>query len=132
MTHARSRRRRRRRAEDTQDDARQAREDTPAPKKGAKPSRTKALTSPEDSLARADELLIHPDDEPSAGADNPFGIPGPPVSRHSPFYVGFVGGLGVLLATPARPGRPARCESVLVLILVSMFLAVGLNPLVES
>jgi predicted PurR-regulated permease PerM len=118
------------RAEDTRDDARQARRDTPAPKEGAKPSLTKALTSPEDSLARADELLIHPDDEREPGADNPFGIPGPPISRHSPFYVGFYGALGALLAILLGLVF-RRMESVLVIVLVSMFLAIGLNPLVE-
>jgi predicted PurR-regulated permease PerM len=118
------------RAEDTQDDARPAREDTPAPKEDAKPARTKARTTPEDSLARADELLIHPDDERASGEDNPFGTPGPPISRHSPFYVGFYGALGALLAILLGLVF-RRMESVLVIVLVSMFLAIGLNPLVE-
>lgn len=61
---------------------------------------------------------------------DPFGAPGPPVSRHAPFYLGFMGALGVLLALLV--GIAVRTmSSVLVLIIVSIFLAVGLNPIVE-
>lgn len=60
----------------------------------------------------------------------PFGLPGRPLRRNSPFYYGFFGALGVLLAYfLARAVVNAR--PVLVLIVVSMFLAIGLNPLVE-
>lgn len=60
----------------------------------------------------------------------PFGEPGAPISRHSPFYKGFVGGLGVLVALAV--GLAIRdAKSVIVLVLVSLFLAVGLNPVVE-
>jgi len=62
--------------------------------------------------------------------EHPFGVPGPPISRHSPFYKGFWTGLGVLLALALGIAvREAR--SVIVLVLVSIFLAVGLNPVVE-
>jgi predicted PurR-regulated permease PerM len=84
-----------------------------------------------ESQAVADELLIHPDDTPEPGEENPFGVPGQPVSRHSPFYIGFFGGLGLLAAILV--GFAFRqIESVLVLVLVSAFLAVGLNPVVEA
>ncbi len=77
-----------------------------------------------------DELLIHPDDVPDEGNDGPFGSPGTPLSRHSAFYVGFMGTVGVLVALVL--GMAIReVQSVLILILVSIFLAVGLNPLVE-
>ncbi len=93
---------------------------------GAKTGRAAHL----DSQAVPSELLIHPDDEPEPGDENPFGVPGPPVSKHSPFYIGFFGGLGLLVALFL--GLAFRhIESVLVLVLVSAFLAVGLNPLVE-
>lgn len=62
--------------------------------------------------------------------DHQYGVPGPPVSRNSPYYRGLIATLGVLtavlLALVLR-----EVQSVLVLILVSAFLAVGLNPLVE-
>lgn len=77
-----------------------------------------------------DELLIHPADAPAQRGDEPFGTPGEPMSRRAPFYVGFVGTLGVLVALLVGLAIRAA-SSVLVLILVSVFLAVGLNPLVE-
>jgi predicted PurR-regulated permease PerM len=83
-----------------------------------------------DSLAQPDELLIHPDDVPDQESEQPFGEPGNPLSRHSAFYVGFTGTLGVLLALVL--GLAIReVQSALTLILVSVFLAVGLNPIVE-
>ncbi len=50
--------------------------------------------------------------------------------RHSPFFIGFFGAIGVLVAL-ALQHVLAAASSVIVLIVVSMFLAVGLNPAVE-
>ena len=63
------------------------------------------------------------------GADDglPFGRPGRPLRRGSPFLIGFTGALGVLVALGLTRAL-ASASSVLVLIVVSMFLAVGLNP----
>lgn len=69
-------------------------------------------------------------DDGGDAEDDPFGAPGPPVSRHAPFYLGFMGALGVLLALLVGIAVRAM-SSVLVLIIVSIFLAVGLNPIVE-
>lgn len=71
------------------------------------------------------------DSEPTRRARSvPQPGPGHRLSRSSPFYVGFVGGLGVLLALGlARLVESSR--SILVLILISLFLALGLNPLVR-
>ena len=66
-------------------------------------------------------------DEP---ADEDLGEPGRPFSRHSPFYVGFFGGLGAILAFWLGT-QLLRISSVLVLVVVAMFLAAGLNPIVE-
>ncbi len=78
----------------------------------------------------ADDLLIHPDDEPDVESDAPFGEPGEPISRSAPFYVGLTAGFGLL--TALMIGLALRqVSSVLVIVLVSIFLAVGLNPLVE-
>jgi predicted PurR-regulated permease PerM len=60
----------------------------------------------------------------------PFGRPGRPLRRTSPFYIGFVGGLGVLAAYVLAQAI-LQARQVLVLIIVSLFLAVGLNPLVD-
>ncbi|GAA0801753.1 AI-2E family transporter [Spirilliplanes yamanashiensis] len=66
----------------------------------------------------------HPHD-PHAGR---FGEPGRPFHRN-PFNVGFLGGLGLLLAYGVFTGL-RNAASILVLIFVALFLAVGLNPAV--
>jgi hypothetical protein len=86
--------------------------------------------APADSSADPDDLLIHPDDEPDHDSPNPFGTPGEPLPRHSAFYVGFFGGLGVLVAIMLGLAVH-QVQGTLVLVVVSAFLAVGLNPLVE-
>ena len=73
----------------------------------------------------ADELLIeerHPDEG--------MGMPGPALRRSNPFVFGFFAALGVLVAWGLWNAL-GQARSVLILLLVSMFIAVGLNPLVE-
>jgi len=82
------------------------------------------------SQAKPDDLLIHPDGGAGNASSNPYGTPGPALSRRSPFFIGFVGTLGVLLALLLGMAIQ-QARSPLVLIVVSMFLAVGLNPIVE-
>jgi predicted PurR-regulated permease PerM len=66
---------------------------------------------------------------PKSSAEHPYGAPGAPVSRRAPFYRGFLWALGALTALVlALAVRDAA--SVLVLVLISAFLAVGLDPLV--
>ena len=60
-------------------------------------------------------------------AGRPAATPAPPLERHSPFYIGFFGGLGALLAFWLGTQLLA-ISSVLILVVVAMFLAVGLNP----
>lgn len=90
----------------------------------------------------ADEVPdeVHPEDplldtavrriEAQATEEQPFGVPGPPTSRRSPFRIGLLGGLGVLTAYGLVLALSA-VKSVLILLLISGFLAVGLNPAVE-
>ncbi len=59
-----------------------------------------------------------------------YGHPGRPL-RNSPFVVGFTGALGVLAAY-LLASTIAQVRSVLLLLVVSMFLAIGLNPAVEK
>ena len=59
-----------------------------------------------------------------------FGEPGPPLSKRSPFVIGFFGGLGFFLAWWLG-GQIVSIGSVLVLVVVALFLAAGLNPAVE-
>ncbi|MEU4293900.1 AI-2E family transporter [Kribbella sp. NPDC026596] len=73
----------------------------------------------------AGELLIeerHPDEG--------MGMPGPALRRSNPFVFGFFAALGVLVAWGLWNAL-GQAKSVLILLLVSMFIAVGLNPLVE-
>ncbi|WP_427890844.1 AI-2E family transporter [Kribbella sp. GL6] len=73
----------------------------------------------------ADELLIE-ERHPSEG----MGQPGPPIRRGNPFTFGFFAALGVLVAWGLWNAL-GQARSVLILLLVSIFIAVGLNPLVE-
>ncbi|WP_433619231.1 AI-2E family transporter [Dactylosporangium sp. CA-139114] len=57
-----------------------------------------------------------------------FGKPGPPM-RRSPLVIGFTAGLGLLLAYSAYLAAQ-NVRSILVLIFIAMFLAIGLNPAV--
>lgn len=80
--------------------------------------------------AVVESLFDAADVDETVSAANPFGVPGRPVSRSSAFYRGFVGTLGVLAALAL--GLALReIDSVITLVVVSAFLAVGLNPIVE-
>ncbi|MBD3925519.1 AI-2E family transporter [Nocardioides cavernae] len=56
--------------------------------------------------------------------------PAPVLLRHSPFNIGFFGALGALIAIFLTE-QLLSISSVLVLLVMSMFLAIGLNPTVE-
>jgi predicted PurR-regulated permease PerM len=73
-----------------------------------------------------------PDDEPQDAVEEDrragrFGEPGPPLDRRNPFMIGLLGGLGVILAYAIFLGL-RNAASILVLIFIAMFLAIGLNP----
>jgi predicted PurR-regulated permease PerM len=103
----------------------------PTDAKSAPGPATVATTSPapsaaDDELDRVDE----DDDEDDETRPADLGRPGPRFDRHSPFYIGFFGGLGFVLAWWLF-GQVERVGGVLVLIVVALFLAAGLNPSVE-
>lgn len=56
--------------------------------------------------------------------------PAPLLLRHSPFNIGFFGALGALIAVFLSQ-QLLSISSILVLLVMSMFLAIGLNPTVE-
>lgn len=58
-----------------------------------------------------------------------FGAPGQPINRSNPFYVGFVGAIGVLVAW-GLVNLLGAMSSVLTLVVISLFLALGLDPVV--
>jgi predicted PurR-regulated permease PerM len=86
-----------------------------------------AAVDPEDPLLDTAVRKI----EAQADEENPFGKPGRPLSRRSPFRVAFTAALGVALAYALVQALVA-VRSVLILLLISAFLAIGLNPAVES
>ncbi len=61
----------------------------------------------------------------------PFGRPGRPMTRNHPFVFGFYGALGVLAAYILVQAL-TNARQVIILIVVALFLAVGLNPGVEA
>jgi predicted PurR-regulated permease PerM len=70
------------------------------------------------------------EDEGLVGGPTYLGEPGPPLDRRAPFYIGFVGATGALLAYWLLINI-AAIGSTLLLIVVSLFLAAGLNPSVS-
>jgi predicted PurR-regulated permease PerM len=69
--------------------------------------------------------------EAQVDEENPFGKPGRPLSRRGPFRMAFTAALGVALAYGLVNALIA-VRSVLILILISAFLAIGLNPAIEA
>jgi predicted PurR-regulated permease PerM len=62
--------------------------------------------------------------------DSRFGHPGRAFNRSHPFYIGFIGALGVLTAY-ALVQLIGQLTQVITLLVVSLFLALGLEPVVE-
>jgi predicted PurR-regulated permease PerM len=62
--------------------------------------------------------------------DGRFGHPGPPIDRRNPFMIGLLGGLGLIVAYAIFLGV-RNAASILVLIFIAAFLAIGLNPAVS-
>jgi len=91
---------------------------------GTAPARAEAGRTP------AEEALEVSRASGPTKTDDPFGRLGHPIRRDSPFMLGFLGALGVFLAYFFVQAL-AEARSVIILIVVSMFLAIGLNPVVE-
>src|SRR5688500_4830786 len=68
--------------------------------------------------------------EAGATDDQPFGTPGEPIAERSPFRIAFSATAGVLVALLIA-FAVINVRDVIVLIVVSAFLAIGLNPAVE-
>jgi len=71
------------------------------------------------------------DETPEAEDGPDLGEPGAPLSRRSPFVLGFFAGLGLFLAWWLG-GVVVSLSSVFIEIVVALFLAAGLNPVVEA
>jgi predicted PurR-regulated permease PerM len=85
--------------------------------------------------AEMDKELVEIDDrveflhDPERSSDD-LGIPGGPLNHRSPFMWGLLGGIGALVALWLGT-MVVAIGSVLILVVVALFLAVGLNPAVE-
>ena len=64
------------------------------------------------------------------GPPGPFGVAGQPLNRHSPFYIGFFGATGAMLAFGLWSTLGVLATTISVL-LVAFFLALALDPVVE-
>ncbi|TQK70538.1 MULTISPECIES: AI-2E family transporter [unclassified Nocardioides] len=83
--------------------------------------------------AATDGVTEHAGIDPAApvdAEDAPYGRLGKPFDRRSPFYYGFIGALGALTAFWLFQAV-IGIGSVLMLVVVSFFLAAGLNPAVS-
>ncbi|MDQ1711482.1 MAG: hypothetical protein QOE45_932 [Frankiaceae bacterium] len=68
--------------------------------------------------------------EAGASDEAPFGEPGAPIAPRSPFRIAFMAAWGVFTAF-AIAKAIVHVQDVIVLIVISAFLAIGLNPAVE-
>jgi predicted PurR-regulated permease PerM len=85
----------------------------------------------EDLLASALPLGDPSEQRPRRSSRGDYGAAGTPFNRQSPFYVGFVGAIGVLTAY-AVVQAIGRLDTTITLLVVSLFLTLALNPLVEG
>jgi predicted PurR-regulated permease PerM len=89
-----------------------------------------------ETLAAPDEesppgvLVLPPEVENERGRNHEaLGVLGRPFDRRTPFFMGLTGALGVALAYVAYRGL-ADISSVLIIIGVALFVAIGLNPII--
>ena len=73
---------------------------------------------------------VETEDAGAVGGPSYLGEPGPPLDHRAPFYLGFVGATGALVAYWLLTNIVA-IGSTLILIVVALFLAAGLNPAVS-
>jgi predicted PurR-regulated permease PerM len=95
---------------------------------GGKPGPTEPDEAPVGPPETVAPDLLH--DYPLTADGHDLGEPGHPLAQHSPFYIGFFGAVGVIVALALKE-LVVAASSVILLVSVAMFLAVGLNPAVE-
>ncbi len=95
----------------------------------------RADDSAEQARASAEQVdnatdLVIEDDRPPAYAPGAPAVEQPSLLRHSPFNIGFFGAFGAIVAVFLSE-QLLSISSVLILLVMAMFLAIGLNPTVE-
>lgn len=121
---------------ETAEHVREAQDSASEARDAAKVARQEAAAAAESAAEVEDALdpVVNPEvREREAGVDedNPFGRPGQPLSRRSPFFLGLAGSLGVATAYLLVQAI-ISARQVLILLLVAAFLALGLDPLVSA
>ena len=102
-------------------------EEAETPQPTPKPSSSQHPTDPDPDSA-ADQTAADP---PGSAPDPSPRRRGLPFRRSHPYYIGFVGGLGVIICFYLAESLLA-VTTELILILIALLIAVGLNPLVEK
>jgi predicted PurR-regulated permease PerM len=77
----------------------------------------------------SEDDAVETEDQGAVGGPSYLGEQGPPLDHRAPFYLGFVGAAGALVAYWLLTNI-AAIGSTLILIVVALFLAAGLNPAV--
>ncbi len=127
------------RAEDAERGAERARDEAQASERAAYQAQTGAEEAAQAAVVAAEQV---PESDPlldtavrrivaQADDENPFGQRGRPMNHRHPFRVAFTAALGVALAYAVVQSLIA-VRSVLILLLIAAFLAIGLNPAVEA
>lgn len=103
---------------------------TAEPGPAASPTAPDPTAAPGVASSVSDDARAPARVQPWTGVGSRFGEPGRPLHRSSPFYIGFIGGLGLITAWFLAQAVMG-IQHVLIIILISFFLAAGLNPFVE-
>ena len=90
-----------------------------------------AATGTADSRTSAADVTaaVASEPPPDTVGSGRYGLPGVPMNRAHPFYIGFAGAAGALTAIWLL-GLLGQLSSVLTLLVVALFLALGLEPVV--
>jgi predicted PurR-regulated permease PerM len=109
-----------------------AQDSTPTAKDGT-PTAKDERAATDEHLERDPLMSVLPLEPPARepGRRRDYGTAGLPLNRQSPFYVGFVGAFGVLIAYGLYRAL-GQLTQVITLLLVAFFLTLSLNPLVEG
>ncbi len=112
------------------EEADHARDDARAAEEGAREAEASARGAEREVLDAEREVAAIEREVRAENPDPQFGRLGRPLRRDSPFMLGFLGAMGVFAAYFLTQAV-AQARSVIVLIAVALFLAIGLNPAVE-
>ena len=93
------------------------------------PSETDTADADGDAAAQAAGARVRAAPADTSGFTQ-FGEMGRPINKHSPFFLGFVGAIGALLAIGLWHSI-GRLATTITILIVALFLTLALNPLVE-